>query len=113
MSEAYGRRQFLNRLAAVGASLPLAAAAAEARAAKPMEKVRVGFVDVTYPAGGETVTVNDNMPITWSMVGTTSGGVFDLVNILYTTNIVKCYLRYIACSNRFFLIIVIVRTSST
>jgi predicted dehydrogenase len=45
MSESYGRRQFLNRIAALGASLPLAVTAAE-RTAKPMEKVRVGFVGV-------------------------------------------------------------------
>lgn len=46
MSAAYNRRQFLNQIAAAGASAPIAAAAAQAPTAKPMDKVRIGFVGV-------------------------------------------------------------------
>ncbi len=46
MSAAYNRRQFLNQIAAVGASAPLAVAAVPERTAKPMDKVRIGFVGI-------------------------------------------------------------------
>ncbi len=40
------RRQFLNRIAALGACAPVAGAAAPRGAAKPLDKVRIGFVGV-------------------------------------------------------------------
>ena len=46
MSAAYNRRQFLNQIATVGASTPFAVAAAPRRTAKPMDKVRIGFVGI-------------------------------------------------------------------
>ncbi len=46
MSAAYNRRQFLNQIAAVGASASLAAAAVPQHTAKPMDRVRIGFVGV-------------------------------------------------------------------
>ncbi len=46
MSAAYNRRQFLNQIAAVGAGASLAAAAVPESTAKPMDKVRIGFVGV-------------------------------------------------------------------
>ncbi len=46
MSAAYNRRQFLNQIAAVGASASLAAAAVPQHIAKPMDRVRIGFVGV-------------------------------------------------------------------
>jgi len=50
MSDAYNRRQFLNQMAAVGTSIPIAAnlasVASSQQAAKTMDKVRIGFVGV-------------------------------------------------------------------
>jgi len=46
MSAAYNRRQFLNQIAAAGAAAPIAASAAQERTAKPMDKVRIGFVGI-------------------------------------------------------------------
>ncbi len=46
MAKAYDRRQFLNRIATVGACLPSAVAAAPEGAAKPLDKVRIGFVGI-------------------------------------------------------------------
>ncbi len=46
MSAPYNRRQFLNQIATVGAVAPFAAAAVPQPAAKPMDKVRIGFVGV-------------------------------------------------------------------
>ncbi|MDA1312382.1 MAG: Gfo/Idh/MocA family oxidoreductase [Acidobacteria bacterium] len=46
MSKPYNRRQFLNQIAATGAAASLAAAAPPERTAKPMDKVRIGFVGV-------------------------------------------------------------------
>ncbi len=45
MSTDYNRRQFLNQIAVAGAGASIAAAAQE-RTAKPMDKVRIGFVGV-------------------------------------------------------------------
>lgn len=45
MSAAYNRRQFLNQIAAVTAGAPLAAAVPDSTA-KPMDKVRIGFVGI-------------------------------------------------------------------
>ena len=46
MSAPQNRRQFLSRIAATGAAASLASAAPPERTAKPMDKVRIGFVGV-------------------------------------------------------------------
>ena len=46
MSASQNRRQFLSRIAATGAAASLASAAPPERTAKPLDKVRIGFVGV-------------------------------------------------------------------
>ncbi|GAJ16856.1 unnamed protein product, partial [marine sediment metagenome] len=44
-----------------------------------------GYLNVDYPDASTVWTVGETRPITWTAVGTPSGGEFDQVKITYTT----------------------------
>ncbi|GAJ19015.1 unnamed protein product, partial [marine sediment metagenome] len=45
-----------------------------------------GYLNIGAPKTGDIYLYNSNEPITWTAIGSPTGGQFDLVNIYYTTN---------------------------